>query len=149
MAIGNDTRAYRRCLPHLEREGKMYFSTFTTRNREVLVSAARDIVLASCAAGNGRDYVLHCAMVMPDHVHLILTPNRGQLFRIMQRIKSRSVHVINQQMQRNGSLWTEGSFDHILRNGEKREAKMAYVLNNPVRAGFVARWEDWPWRFPR
>ena len=40
-------------------------------------------------------------------------------------------------------LWQPGFFDHLLRNGESYEQKWHYVRENPVRAGLVARAEDW------
>ncbi len=42
-------------------------------------------------------------------------------------------------------IWQEGFFDHLLRHDESLDQKWAYVRENPVRAGLVARWEDWPY----
>ncbi len=38
-------------------------------------------------------------------------------------------------------------FDHRLREGESLELKAAYLRENPVRAGLVARADGWPWVF--
>ena len=72
---------------------------------------------------------------MPDHVHLILTPlideRRGEMFsliRIMQSIKGSSARAINQRLRRNGPVWQEESFDHVLRSSEGLDAKIEYVL---------------------
>jgi hypothetical protein len=37
-------------------------------------------------------------------------------------------------------------FDHLLRSAESYAEKSHYVRKNPVRAGLVIRWEDWPFR---
>lgn len=66
--------AYRRKLPHYQWIGKTYFITFSTRNREVLPAHARDLILETCLTGNGKQYQLEAVVVMPDHVHLVLTP---------------------------------------------------------------------------
>ena len=41
--------------------------------------------------------------------------------------------------------WQSGSFDRLLRTEESAQAKWEYMRENPVRAGLVARWEDWPY----
>jgi REP element-mobilizing transposase RayT len=87
---------------------------------------------------------------MPDHVHLVvsastadLTPNR--LSEIVASIKSVSARRINELLMRKGHVWQEESFDHCIRSDESLNAKMAYVLNNPVRGGLVERARDYKW----
>ena len=41
--------------------------------------------------------------------------------------------------------WQKGYFDHVLRSAESYSEKWNYVCHNPVRAGLVGRWKDWPW----
>lgn len=43
--------------------------------------------------------------------------------------------------------WQPGSFDRLLRREESLREKWLYVEENPVRAGLVSRWEDWPYRY--
>jgi len=87
---------------------------------------------------------------MPDHVHLVLTPLRDEngLFsvaEIMQGIKSSSAHQINRALNRTGQVWQHESFDHVLRREEGIEAKVEYVIQNPVRAGLVRNISEYPW----
>jgi REP element-mobilizing transposase RayT len=99
MPIGDDTFAYRRYLPHLQKSGKTYFVTFCTRDRRILDPASRDIVLSCCVRDHRTAYWLHCVCVMPDHVHLVFTP--FELFNlaiIMNRIKGVSSHGINKAL---------------------------------------------------
>ena len=44
------------------------------------------------------------------------------------------------------SLWQPGFFDHLLRNDESYAQKWEYVRENPVRAGLVAEWHEWPYQ---
>jgi putative transposase len=44
------------------------------------------------------------------------------------------------------SLWQPGFFDHVLRSDESYAQKWEYVRNNPVRAGLVASWQEWPYQ---
>jgi len=41
--------------------------------------------------------------------------------------------------------WQKGFFDHVLRSAESYSQKWHYVRENPVRAGLISRWEDWPY----
>jgi hypothetical protein len=41
--------------------------------------------------------------------------------------------------------WQKGFFDHILRSKESYSGKWQYVRENPVRAGLVKSWEEWPY----
>lgn len=146
MAIADDTFAYRRYLPHLSRRGRTYFVTFVTQNRYVLAPEARDVTLAACIHDHLRLHWLTIAVVMPDHVHLLTTPlEETTLHNILRRIKTASAHRINKLLNRTGPLWQRESFDHILRNSESHREKADYIWNNPVRAGLVARADDYSW----
>jgi REP element-mobilizing transposase RayT len=88
---------------------------------------------------------------MPDHVHMIFTPLVSQeaqeiysLASIMDAIKGASSHKINRALGRKGRIWQAEPFDHVLRSSESLDAKIAYVLANPVRRGLASRWEAYP-----
>jgi REP element-mobilizing transposase RayT len=137
-------RFYRRHLPHLQRDFKSHFITFNTKFRWTLPDWAREITLSSCCYDHRSRYELYVAVVMPDHVHMILTPlideKRREIFSlvdIMRSIKGATARAINQRMGRHGAVWQEESFDHVLRSSENLDAKIAYVLQNPVRKGLV------------
>jgi putative transposase len=144
--IGADTYATHGYLPHLENAGKTYFVTFASWSRQLLPSEARSIVLDVIIRDHQRVYWLHCAVVMPDHVHIVITPyEQWRLPMIMQRIKSVSSHLVNRALGRHGALWQDESFDRIVRSGEDIRRKCEYVCENPVRAGLVATVDDYPW----
>lgn len=42
--------------------------------------------------------------------------------------------------------WQKGFFDHVLRCSESYSQKWQYMLENPVRAGLVSEWSQWPWQ---
>ena len=137
-------------LPHYQWLNKVYFLTFCTHGRQVLSPGSRNIVLETCLFGNGKLFQLHAAVVMPDHVHLLLTPaidEQGPISipEIMQAIKGTSAHRINKCLGRKGRVWQDESFDHWVRNPAELEKMRAYIESNPVTAGLVARPEDWPW----
>lgn len=141
---------YRRNLPHYQKDNRILFITYSTWHRWVLPGVARDLALESCVRANGRKYQLYAAVVMPDHAHLICLPLMDEdgsisIPEIMRTIKSESAHRINKVLGRTGRVWQDESFDHVLRGDESLRKKVLYVLENPVRAGLVARPADYRW----
>jgi putative transposase len=141
---------YRRKLPHLRPDNKIFFITFSTSKRWMLPNRARDIVMETCLRGYGHRFELHALVVMPDHVHLALTPRwdeRGtfSIPEIMQEIKSVSAHRISKETGHVGRVWQEESFDRALRREEDLVAKIQYMVNNPVRAGLVSTPAEYRW----
>lgn len=126
------------------------FITYSTWHRWRLPGVARELALESCVRANGRKYRLYAAVVMPDHVHLICLPlidENGSISipEITRTIKSESAHRINKALNRTGHVWQDESFDHVLRGDESLRKKAQYILENPVRAGLVARFENYAW----
>jgi REP element-mobilizing transposase RayT len=142
---------YRRRLPHYQKAGYPTFVTFCKLVRDPFLDAARDLVLAHCLHDHGRRFELQAAVVMPDHVHLLLTPLPDEhgwpqpLPAILKLIKGISAHRVNQLLGASGPLWQEESFDHTLRSDESFQEKLEYVRQNPVRRGLVVKAEDYRW----
>ncbi len=94
---------------------------------------------------------LFAAVVMPDHVHLLLRALRDKrgwpipLVEIMQSLKSATAHRINKLLSRSGPVWQEESLDHVLRSDESLDEKREYIRQNPVKAGLVRKPEDYRW----
>jgi REP element-mobilizing transposase RayT len=146
VPIHGNTVATRRHLPHLQNPNQTYFVTFTTKNREILTENQRDLVLKTIVNDHGVTYALFCAIVMPDHVHMILTPYEAwTLPRVMQCVKGVSSHVVNKVFGRRGALWQDESFDRVIRADEDLRRKGEYVCANAHRAGIVGEGEDYPW----
>jgi REP element-mobilizing transposase RayT len=143
---------YRRQLPHLQCDHKQHFVTFCTDRRWVLPERVRSIVLECCRHDNGTKFDLRVVVVMPDHVHMIFTPLVNQsamevcsLAEIMDAVKRASAHRVNKVLGRKGRVWQPESFDHVLRSSENLDAKIVYLAENPVRAGLVRDWVEYPW----
>jgi REP element-mobilizing transposase RayT len=139
---------YRRRLPHFQSDAPL-FVTFCADGPLVLSEEARDLVLEHILREHGID--LFAAVVMPDHVHLLLTVLRDEtrwpfpLPEIMQSLKGTTAHRINKLLYRCGPVWEEESFDHVLRSDESLKEKCEYIRQNPVCAGLVEKPEDYRW----
>jgi len=148
VTIRDHTSARKRDLPHLERSGKTYFLTFRTKNRWILPPAARDIAMECCLHDNQRTLWLDALVVMPDHVHMLITPyEHCGLPLIMTRIKNVSAHRINAELHRTGPVWQREYFDHILRSDESSRTKGEYIVMNPVRKGLVSAADGYRWTY--
>ncbi len=89
---------------------------------------------------------LICFCIMPNHVHVVLTldEENGELDKLMKLIKGYSANGINKILNKTGSLWQSESYDHVVRNEDEFLRILKYVIYNPVKAGLVKNWEDWP-----
>jgi REP element-mobilizing transposase RayT len=134
----------RRNLPHWTLEGSTYFITFCT-SRSTLSDEERQLVIEHLRSGNDKFYRLAAAVVMPDHVHLLLRPLPGfDLSRIMKGIKGVSAHKINQRRKTSGIIWQDESWDRVVRDAGEFEEKLQYMADNPLKAGVVKEIEQYP-----
>ncbi len=90
-------------------------------------------------------YELHAWVIMPNHVHLAITP-RVSVPRILNTLKTASAKRANLLLGRTGQrFWQEESYDHLVRNVEEFGKIARYIENNPVRAGLAASPEEYRW----
>jgi putative transposase len=91
-----------------------------------------------------KKYVLHEFVIMPDHLHLLVTPESDlSLERTMQLIKGGFSYRLGKMKK--GLVWQESFTNHRVRDENDYERHASYVRMNPVRAGLVARAEDYPY----
>ena len=83
-------------------------------------------------------------VVMPDHLHWLITLRTGTVSRLMQRIKGRSAISINRALGNHGQLWQKGFHDRAIREEEDFQAIARYVVANPLRANLVDKIGDYP-----
>lgn len=93
---------------------------------------------------DGKKYKLIAWVLMPNHVHLLLIPKSDfTLAEIMHSIKSYTAHEANKLLERKGSFWSKEYFDRFMRDYEHFEKTIAYIENNPVKAGLCEKASDW------
>ena len=101
---------------------------------------------------DGRQYNLHAYTIMPNHVHVMMTllPGAPVLFSVMQHLKKNSAIKSNKLLKRTGlAFWEKESYDHVVRDETEFYRILNYILRNPVKAGFVQEWKDWPFTFAK
>lgn len=83
--------------------------------------------------------------LMPNHVHLILTPQDSDgLRRALSKTHRAYAGHVNKREARTGHFW-QGRFGCVAMDEAHLVAAMAYVALNPVRARLVTRVEEWRW----
>ena len=83
--------------------------------------------------------------LMPNHVHLILTPKNAESLRAaMAPLHWRYTYEVNRREGWSGYLW-QGRFASYPMDSDYFVQASRYVGLNPVRAGLVKRAQDWPW----
>jgi putative transposase len=85
-------------------------------------------------------YKLHAFVVMPDHIHLLITPNIT-LERAMQLIKGASPTVLKSKFP----IWQKGFTDRRMRDRADFLTHKNYIHDNPVRGRLCQRQEDFPY----
>jgi putative transposase len=87
--------------------------------------------------------------LMPNHVHLILVPDRAEaLARCVGGTHHRYTRRINRRQGWCGHLWQDRFYSAAMDQGHLLAA-LRYVERNPVRAGLVASAAAWPWSSAR
>jgi nicotinamide-nucleotide amidase len=88
------------------------------------------------------DWWVKMVLLMPDHLHALIsfpaTKDMRKVVADWKRLLARRLGVV----------WQRDFFEHRIRAEESLRERADYILNNPVRAGLVARAEEWPyvWR---
>jgi len=141
-------------LPHWELGGSTYHITTSLQLGVTgLSNEERQIVLDACTHWHSRWYQLHICSVMPDHLHMLLTPldqapgKWHSVPRILHSIKSFTSHEIHRLRGTSGSIWLGEYYDRIIRNEKDFFEKWTYIWENPLRAGLVTAAEDYPFTF--
>lgn len=99
-----------------------------------------------------KQYDLHTFTIMPNHVHMMMTllPDSLVLFKVMQHLKKNAAIKSNKVLGRTGlEFWEEESYDHIVRDEAEFYRILNYILRNPVKAGLVKEWQQWPFTFAK
>jgi putative transposase len=113
------------------------------------------LVSQSCHHHSSREYELDAFCIMPNHVHLICTPlakadgTYHAMSVIMHSLKGYTAHEANQILGRRGAFWQHENYDHAVRSEDEWRRIIAYVLNNPVKAGLADHADDWEWSYCR
>jgi putative transposase len=133
-------------IPSWVSDGAIYFITICTQPRGVNqlcrpkeAAWIRESMDFRQARG---DWWIHLALLMPDHLHVLMSFEREQGMNAAiaqwKRYAAREIKI----------QWQTDYFEHRLRNDENVDEKAHYIRMNPVRAGLVGTPQEWPYVWP-
>jgi putative transposase len=115
-----------------------YFVSTQTAGRKPFFRHERwaRLMLATINHYAGSGYKLHAFVIMPDHLHLLITPTES-VEKSVQLIKGGFSFRTKRELEWKGEIWQPGFTDHRIRDEEDWLKHLAYIRNNPVSAHLV------------
>ena len=104
------------------------------------------------------DYRIDAIVVLPDHIHMIITPKnadeypkiishikRGFIYGLDDTIKDRAKMRLSPAKYRRGhaGIWQERYYEHTIRDEKDWLEKMEYIKTNPIKHELVEDINDW------
>jgi putative transposase len=97
--------------------------------------------LDDAAVRHGFSVLAYC--FMPDHLHLLIEgSDESDLAAFIKSFKQTTSFNYKQRIGR--PLWQRSYYDHLIRSERDAENALAYILENPVRAGLVEEFAQYP-----
>ena len=92
-----------------------------------------------------KKYLLHEFVVMPDHLHLILTPTGITLEKAMQFVKGGFSFRLNKSLKVKREIWQPSFLDRRIRDSLEYQRFKDYIWQNPVKRFLARSAEDYPY----
>ena len=92
----------------------------------------------------GSAYLLHEFVIMPDHLHVLLTPLTN-LEKAVQFIKGGFSYRAKKELGSNLEIWQRGFSDHRIRDASDYRLHAIYIRQNPVRKHLCEQPEQYPY----
>ncbi len=134
----------------LSPERTFFVTTKTSMGRRLLQSERNamlfiDVLRAYMAAGK---FKVHDFVVMPDHVHLLLTVGKEMsVERAMQFVKGGFSYRLKKEFGYSGEVWQRGYSEVRVEGNANFARHREYITNNPVKAGLAASPGEFPYCF--
>jgi REP element-mobilizing transposase RayT len=125
----------------------IYFVTANAADRRSILANAgvHRALLEFAKLGEDRGAFVGAYVLVPDHLHLFVALDPDVTVAAWVKSLKNSLSKTLRSLNIHTPHWQKGFFDHVLRSADSYSQKWEYVRNNPVRAGLVKRWQEWPW----
>jgi putative transposase len=126
-----------------------YFITICARDKEQFFNdhdLCGEVVSCLIQEKERCDFAIYAYCLMPDHIHILLSPDKSgrTISNFVGAFKSRTTRIAWRKGVK-GKVWQARFYDHVLRRDEDLQQTAEYILNNPVRKGLVAHWNEYPY----
>jgi len=139
--------------------GHSYFITMVTQRRTPLLIDNIDLLRDSFKRSKQRyRYRIDAIIVLPDHLHMIITPHNPQEYsKIIAHIKRSFVYGLDDRIKNDAKanlstsgyrrklsgIWQKRFYEHTIRDEKDWLEKMHYIQHNAVKHAYVGIWEEW------
>lgn len=134
-----------------------YYLTMVTHLRNPILIDNIALLRESFAVSKSKyDYTIDAIVILPDHIHMIITPNVATDYsKIIRAIKyhftkycdKKYYATIGQSSSRDrrGSkpIWQKRFYEHTIRNEKDWRQCVEYIYHNPIKHGYVETIEAW------
>ncbi len=130
-------------------DGHSYFITMVTYHRNPLLIEHIDLLRQAFVMSKTRyDYCLDAIVILPDHLHMIITPQNPQEYpKIITYIKRNFVYGLNDEVKdfaktnisssnyrrQHSGIWQDRYYEHTIRNKKDWDEKIEYLRTNPIK----------------
>ena len=130
-------------------EIRTFFITSVTSGRKSIFQSARLASLLIDVLKENRDrarFLLHEFVVMPDHFHILLTPEESApLEKAVQYIKGGFSFRAKRELDWRAEVWQPSFTNHRIRDAQDYERHRLYIRENPVKRFLVEKAEMYPY----
>jgi len=145
-------------------DGYSYYLTLVTHQRKpILINNIEQLRQAFRYSKKNYDYTIDAIVILPDHLHMIITPKianeypkiitnikRSFVYQTVGRgistptIKDTKTNLTPSKYKRNhAGIWQERYYEHTIRDEKDLLEKMEYIKNNPIKYALVEDIKDW------
>jgi len=131
---------------HATNTGHTYMVTSTTWNRCGHFRNERwaRLLIDTLYHYRGSAYLLHEFVIMPDHIHVLITPV-ANLEKAVQFIKGGFSYRAKKELSSTLEVWQKGFSDHRIRDAGDYAEHILYIRQNPLRARLCEIAEEFPY----
>lgn len=131
---------------HATNNSQTYMVTSSTSGRRALFPNERwtKLLIDTLYHCRGTAYLLHEFVIMPDHIHVLITPLTS-LGKAVQFIKGGFSYRAKKELGSNMEVWQKGFSDHRIRDAEDYALHVSYMRQNPIKERFCERPEQFPY----
>ncbi len=130
-------------LQRFQQAGHLHFITFSCYRRQKLLTPEIRSMFERALERSRLKYGFYIVgyVVMPDHVHLLISE-------VENRTLASAIQFMRQSVARRvgkGPFWQQRYYDFNVFSHRKYVEKLRYMHRNPVHRGLVGSPEDWEW----
>ena len=127
-----------------------FISSRTAQGRSLLQSDRMARLLIDVLASYTNKFRLHDFVVMPNHVHLLLTVQEGlSIEKAIQLIKGNFSYRARKELGFQRDIWQRGFSEVRIYDRDSFLKHRKYIYDNPVQAGLVKTAEEYPYSSAR